>query len=248
MALVVRLQGRTLDILVDGKNVLRYEDTQHPLGAGRIGLRPWARAGLYRNLYVKTADRPQPISFAAGPGDWPATLALDRLPPVVFLARHMLSAPPAVGCDHWAAQPTKPGCDILVIDPARPTEPPRTIFSDGDGSIYDLNLSLDARTIYFSYAKKGTFCFSEPGAMPGMEKQAAWEVLYALGGLGKVECPLFLAGRGIEKTADGKPIPPFGPGDADFRVMLNAIRTGAELARRTPGPDMPGYAGRTAEP
>ncbi|HQL73867.1 MAG TPA: hypothetical protein PLD58_11860 [Phycisphaerae bacterium] len=155
VSLVVRLAGRTIEAVVDGKSVLLYEDTRHPLAGGKVGLRPWARAGQYRNLYVKTGDKPRPIPFGTGPTDWPDTLLLERLPPVVFLARHMLSAPPAVGCDHWAARPTRPGCAILVIDPSRPTQPPRTVFRDPEGCIYDLNLSLDARTVYFSYAPAG---------------------------------------------------------------------------------------------
>lgn len=86
---------------------------------------------------------------------WPDTLSIDGLPPIVYLARPMLGGPPAVGCDLWAARPTQPGCAIRMWEPARPEGPPRTVFESAEGCIYDMNLSLDARTVFFSYAGPG---------------------------------------------------------------------------------------------
>jgi hypothetical protein len=112
----------------------------------------WAKAGRKASLCVaaESADG-RPIAKArldVSPGDW------RRLPPVLFLARPMLSAPPAVGCDHWAARPTQPGSAICVWEPTR-GDSVRTVFSDPNGSIYDLNLSLDARTVFFSFLREG---------------------------------------------------------------------------------------------
>ncbi len=90
-----------------------------------------------------------------GDWNWPEALAVERLPRIVFLKRSMLSAPPAIGCDLWAARPLAPGCAICVLDPARPETPPRTLFEDAGGCIYDLNLSLDGQTVFFSYARAG---------------------------------------------------------------------------------------------
>ena len=93
------------------------------------------------------------VWLAPGDGAWPESLA--QRPPIIFLARHMLTSPPAVGCDVWAARPTRPGCAICVWEPERPDDPPRTVFADPAGCIYDMNLSLDAKTVYFSYARQG---------------------------------------------------------------------------------------------
>jgi hypothetical protein len=65
--LTVRRNGATIEILVDGKSVLTYEDRDHPLGAGAIGLRPFDRAARFRNLWVKTGDQPTLLPLVAEP-------------------------------------------------------------------------------------------------------------------------------------------------------------------------------------
>jgi len=84
---------------------------------------------------------------------WPETLHTGDLAPMAVVVRHPLSAPPAVGQDLWAARPRAPGCGIRIVDSNRP-EQSRTIFSDPDGCIYDMNVSYDARTLLFSYRRK----------------------------------------------------------------------------------------------
>ena len=292
--LVVRVTETTLEVVVSGRTVLRYEDKQHPLRKGTVGLRPWQRPARFRNLWIKagaekqripfeaaapggeqsvsppwralvrgsaraafgvSSRRDQRIAFVSGrgeagiehrgedgagiawaagrpyrgfviaqcdkatalwvaaegtegetlaemrldatpgrlrrlgfalvpskddragrlavklkgpgsvrlsrvvlePGDWawPGTLAVEALPPIAFIARHPLTAPPAVGQDLWAAQPRAPGCSICVTDPTRPERAPRTVFADPDGCIYDMNVSPDAQTLLFSYRRKG---------------------------------------------------------------------------------------------
>ena len=90
------------------------------------------------------------------PGDWawPQTLAAESLPPIAVVVRHPLSAPPAVGQDLWAAQPRGPGCSVRILDPADAGRA-RTIFDDPAGCIYDMNVSYDARTLFFSYRRQG---------------------------------------------------------------------------------------------
>ncbi len=260
IALVVRMSETRLDIAVDGKLVLEYEDTQQPIREGTFGFRPWMRSVQFRNLSVVAEGKrqslpfvgPRPdtsqlccgwvavergaaegqftvvprqrengagylqqVSFVAGQGEvgiqrqedgpdwhlsageayrgyaevrctqptdlyvalessegavvaesrlpaagegwqrlafaltstveanraalvlklkapgvfqvrrvwceptdvgWPATLSINNLPPIAFIARHALNAPPAVGQDLWAAQPRArlqhphPGC------------------------------------------------------------------------------------------------------------------------------------------
>lgn len=296
VALVVRMTETTLEIMVDGKSMLVYEDRDHPLASGGVALRPWQRAASYRNLWVATAGqtraipleaaevesglcapwvplrggsaqgdfsveegldarrRTQRIARVGGQGEigvayrgadgkglawltgrryegrlwarcekpaellvtaesareetlaevrvpvaagrwqacpftltpnrddlagrfaiklassgevwlarvyvepddwgWPETLATRDLPPIAMVVCHPLSAPPAVGQDIWAAQPAAAGCEIRIFDPSQPERSARTIFSDADGCIYDMNVSNNARELLFSYRGK----------------------------------------------------------------------------------------------
>ncbi|MGA2501830.1 MAG: family 16 glycoside hydrolase, partial [Tepidisphaeraceae bacterium] len=94
------------------------------------------------------------VSLAPGEWAWPASLSLKTLPPILFATHAPFTPGPAVGTNIWAARPARPGCGIHVWDPAHPDDVPRTIFSDADGCIYDLNLSYDARTVFFTYQRK----------------------------------------------------------------------------------------------
>src|SRR5579872_2784744 len=67
--LTVRMTERSLDIEVNGKNLLTYEDRAHPLKSGGFGLRQWQRAARYRNLTVQTTDRAEAVPFQANPDD-----------------------------------------------------------------------------------------------------------------------------------------------------------------------------------
>lgn len=71
--LTVRMSGPALEVLVNDRSLTRYEDTQHPLAAGAIGLRTWQRAARFRNLTSVTGGRPKQHEFAvATPGAWDA--------------------------------------------------------------------------------------------------------------------------------------------------------------------------------
>ncbi len=61
--LEVRLSGPVIEILVDGKSVLRHDDCTHALPAGTIGLRAWHREASYRNLWVRTGEQIERLSF-----------------------------------------------------------------------------------------------------------------------------------------------------------------------------------------
>lgn len=80
--------------------------------------------------------------------------SMNQYTRVVFLTRYPLTSPNSVGLDLWQAQPRKWGCSIRVMDLAKPQESVQTIFSDATGCIYDMNLSLDAQTIFFSYTRQ----------------------------------------------------------------------------------------------
>ncbi len=156
--LVVSLTTNTLDVRVGDKSVLTYTDREHPLPAGRVGLRPWQRPAGFRNLWIAAGSQRQALAFretvaTPAPNRLPPTN--DALPPIAFITRQPLTAPPAVGQDLWAAQPTAPGCSIRVLDPRQPGQPARVVFHDPAGCIYDLNVSDDARTLFFSYRPQG---------------------------------------------------------------------------------------------
>ena len=63
--LVVRVAGRSREVLVNGKSVLTYEDREHPLSGGRVGLRTWQREARFRNLYVVSGEQKRPLRFEA---------------------------------------------------------------------------------------------------------------------------------------------------------------------------------------
>ncbi|MDB5321769.1 MAG: putative alpha-L-arabinofuranosidase [Phycisphaerales bacterium] len=54
--LVARFGEKSIDVLVDGKRVLEFEDPS-PLKDGGVGLRQWQRPARYRNLWVKSGDK-----------------------------------------------------------------------------------------------------------------------------------------------------------------------------------------------
>jgi hypothetical protein len=65
IALEARLAGSTIEVLVDGKSVIRYEDRDRPLAKGTVALRPWQREARYRNLWVETQGELHRLPFAA---------------------------------------------------------------------------------------------------------------------------------------------------------------------------------------
>jgi alpha-L-arabinofuranosidase len=62
--LEVKLAGPVIEILVDGKSALRYDDGPDTLPAGAVGLRVWHREASYRNLQVKSIEQTEPLAFA----------------------------------------------------------------------------------------------------------------------------------------------------------------------------------------
>src|SRR5215468_678863 len=61
--LSVRMNARSLEIFVNGKTTAQYEDTEHPLEAGAIGLRIWQRDVRFRNFSVTTGASQRNIPF-----------------------------------------------------------------------------------------------------------------------------------------------------------------------------------------
>ena len=82
-----------------------------------------------------------------------------QLEPIVFWTRHPLTRPNAANCYIWQSAPERWGCSIRTFDPAHPELPAKTIFSDDEGCIFDMSLSFDARTLFFSFKRQDEHCW-----------------------------------------------------------------------------------------
>lgn len=65
VTLTAVLGERTVEVRVDGKPVITYEDREHPLAPGRVGLRTWQRPAKFRSLRVTTAGETRALPFVA---------------------------------------------------------------------------------------------------------------------------------------------------------------------------------------
>ncbi len=73
ISLVVRMGERSIEVLVNGRSITRYEDTQHPLAGGRVGLRTWQREARFRNLWINTGGASRKVPFeVVAKGGWGA--------------------------------------------------------------------------------------------------------------------------------------------------------------------------------
>ncbi|HEY3915682.1 MAG TPA: DUF1080 domain-containing protein, partial [Verrucomicrobiae bacterium] len=72
ITLTVRMKGNSFEVLVNGKTITQYEDNEHPLEPGALGLRIWQHKVLFRNLSVKTTAAPENIPFEYDTANNPA--------------------------------------------------------------------------------------------------------------------------------------------------------------------------------
>ena len=68
--LTVRMTANSLEVLVNDRSLARYEDAQHPLQTGTVGLRTWQREARFRHLTITTGgeSRRQEFAFAVQDG------------------------------------------------------------------------------------------------------------------------------------------------------------------------------------
>lgn len=74
-----------------------------------------------------------------------------KLPPVVFVTGAVLGSvavPVYISMGNPLGK--RWGCDLRIWDPANPQAPAKVIFHDDKAMILDMNLSYDARTVFFS--------------------------------------------------------------------------------------------------
>ncbi len=87
------------------------------------------------------------------------TREIRDLPPVVFVQCPPFAINAIAPYTSRGSQPAS----IRVFDPARPAEPPRVIFHDPGMAIFDMNLSYDAKTVFFSARAGGNWHIFEIG-------------------------------------------------------------------------------------
>jgi alpha-L-arabinofuranosidase len=63
--LVVRMTNSGLEVRVDDRSVLEYEDREHPLSAGSAGLRTWRREASFRRLAIRSGGRSEELVLRA---------------------------------------------------------------------------------------------------------------------------------------------------------------------------------------
>ena len=57
LKLEVRCKGPSLEVLLEGKRIVQFEDSEHALAPGSVGLRTWNTDAQFRNLTVRQAGR-----------------------------------------------------------------------------------------------------------------------------------------------------------------------------------------------
>ena len=70
--LTVRMTTNSFEVLVNGKSIMQFEDNEHPLATGTVGLRIWQHKVLFRNLSVATGASQQMVAFEYDAGNSPA--------------------------------------------------------------------------------------------------------------------------------------------------------------------------------
>ncbi len=62
-----QMTADSLEVLVNGEVITRYQDAEHPLQLGAVGLRTWHQNAQFRNLSLNPGAGPQPVAFIATP-------------------------------------------------------------------------------------------------------------------------------------------------------------------------------------
>ncbi len=86
--LAVHMSGRSLEVFVNGRSVTQFEDTEHSLAAGAVGLRIWQHRVSFRNFSVAGGATQQTIPFEYEAGDNPADRVSGMWRPVRQGAAH----------------------------------------------------------------------------------------------------------------------------------------------------------------
>jgi hypothetical protein len=61
--LAVHMSGPSMEVRINGQTITQYQDTEHALGPGAVGLRAWQRDVRFRSLSVRTAAQQHTYPF-----------------------------------------------------------------------------------------------------------------------------------------------------------------------------------------
>jgi len=70
--LTVRMTTNAFEVLINGKSMMQFVDTEHPLETGAVGLRIWQNKVIFRNLSVATGGSQRMVAFEYDAGNSPA--------------------------------------------------------------------------------------------------------------------------------------------------------------------------------
>ena len=70
--LAIHTTAQSFEVFVNGKSMLQFQDTAHPLETGKVGLRIWQHKVLFRKFSVSAGAAPQPVAFEYGAANRPA--------------------------------------------------------------------------------------------------------------------------------------------------------------------------------
>jgi hypothetical protein len=102
------------------------------------------------SLLVLLTGLPAAQAIAQEHRQMPLELELPRLPPTAFIVQQHLGNPDGVVRYHSRNVVRQWGTEIQVLDPARAGAKPRTIHANPRAAIFDMDLSFDAKTLFFS--------------------------------------------------------------------------------------------------
>jgi WD40 repeat protein len=103
------------------------------------------------NLNNGHAGAEKDVTAAAEAHDQFWNEEIRSLGPIVFIRRPLADINTV---SPYNVKPVSPS-EICVFDPARRDEPPKVIYRDDKGSVYDLNISYDATRLFFSATREG---------------------------------------------------------------------------------------------
>ena len=137
IALVVRMKGRMLEVLVHGKSVIQYDAGERTLGSGTVGVRQWQREARYRNLRVMTDETTRILPFKPSSDEGLAVSGMWQA------VRHG----GALG-----------RCDLMTERPFVGAQSQRITFTSGQGEIGIENRGLNRWGMYFVAGKPYEGC------------------------------------------------------------------------------------------
>lgn len=170
ITLAARLDGKTIEVSVNGKSIVRHDDGPKALPAGLVGLRQWKRGASYRNLQIKTGGQTRSVAFESAAktvdeisGVWQAvqrgsaagTYSLEKERPFVGAQSQRITLKDGqgewgvanMGLNRWGLDfvEGKPYEGVLWVQAEKPAEVWITVENaDGSKSVAEMSLKVES--------------------------------------------------------------------------------------------------------